>query len=212
MLLAGPALAAGAAEDKGPDPIAFAIVGAITLAVPVLFLAASAIRPSVRPEDEEIEPVVSGIPQGTAGVPRWLYVVYVLIPVWAMVYLFTGIQPSSNAASAPAPTREPRVTAVATPATAGPVRIGAKGIVFDTKQIALKADAPAQIVFRNDDAATPHNVAIYKDNTAKDVIFKGDLVTGPASKTYSFKAPAAGSYYFRCDVHPTTMEGTVVVA
>jgi plastocyanin len=97
--------------------------------------------------------------------------------------------------------------AVAAPAG---VRITAKGIAFDKKDIALRSGGEAEIDFRNDDAATPHNVAIYKDSFATEVIFKGDLVTGPATKTYKFAAPPAGSYYFRCDVHPT-MQGTVTV-
>ena len=37
-------------------------------------------------------------------------------------------------------------------------------------------------------------------------IFKGLNVDDTA-----FDTPAAGSYYFRCDIHPATMEGTFTV-
>jgi plastocyanin len=37
-------------------------------------------------------------------------------------------------------------------------------------------------------------------------------VTGPTTTTYTFTAPSTpGSYFFRCDVHPTQMTGTFVV-
>ena len=35
--------------------------------------------------------------------------------------------------------------------------------------------------------------------------------TGPATTTYSVPALKSGTYYFQCDVHPTTMNGTFVV-
>ena len=41
---------------------------------------------------------------------------------------------------------------------------------------------------------------------------KGDTITGPATTTYTFTAPdEAGTYYFRCDVHPEQMNGDFVV-
>jgi hypothetical protein len=39
-----------------------------------------------------------------------------------------------------------------------------------------------------------------------------DLVTGPATQNYQVDALSAAIYYFRCDVHPTTMVGQLVVA
>ena len=58
-----------------------------------------------------------------------------------------------------------------------------------------------------------HNFAVYKNSKAlsADKIFVGDLFAGPATKTLTFTAPGAGSYYFRCDVHPDTMNGTFSV-
>jgi plastocyanin len=92
-----------------------------------------------------------------------------------------------------------------------PVKIQAKGIKFTLPQFNLTANQPAVIDFHNGDSV-PHNIAIYtnKDYTGLP-FFQGGVVVGPASTEYQFTAPPAGTYYFRCDIHPTVMTGTVVV-
>lgn len=87
--------------------------------------------------------------------------------------------------------------------------IVAEGNAFDLEKIVLAAGEQTSLEFNNQDSGTQHNVAIYKDESANDVIFDGELVTGPETMTYQFKAPPKGEYYFRCDVH-TDMNGTVV--
>jgi plastocyanin len=58
----------------------------------------------------------------------------------------------------------------------------------------------------------PHNFAAYTDQTANNVIFQGQIVTGPATATYNFTAPSTpGTYFFRCDIHPTQMTGQFIV-
>ncbi|MGH2760179.1 MAG: hypothetical protein ACRDKJ_11540, partial [Actinomycetota bacterium] len=46
-----------------------------------------AAAPPEAEEEEEKEEVVAGIGVGRAGVPRWLYGFYVLIPVFAFLYV-----------------------------------------------------------------------------------------------------------------------------
>lgn len=94
---------------------------------------------------------------------------------------------------------------------AGPtVPVVAEGIAFDTDTISLPADTASTIVFDNRDAGVQHNIAIYEDDTLATVLFKGELVTGPAKVEYQIPPLPAGEYFFHCDVHPN-MNGTVVV-
>jgi plastocyanin len=89
--------------------------------------------------------------------------------------------------------------------------VTAQGIAFDTSTITLAAGKPTTITFDNNDAGVQHNIAIYP--SAQDLskpLFRGDLVTGPGSADYQIPALDPGTYYFRCDVHPT-MNGQVVV-
>ena len=89
--------------------------------------------------------------------------------------------------------------------------IAAVDVKFDKTCLAVRSGAPFEIAFDNRDAGVPHNVSIYADRSASRALFTGDLVTGVASVTYQVKALPAGSYLFRCDVHPNTMFGTFAV-
>ncbi len=82
---------------------------------------------------------------------------------------------------------------------------------FVTRSIQAPADEPFDITFANEDDGVPHNVAIYTDDSATGSLFVGDLVDGPATADYHVPALDAGSYFFRCDVHPV-MTGTLEVS
>jgi plastocyanin len=92
-----------------------------------------------------------------------------------------------------------------------PATVTAQGLAFDTKTLTIPADTPTKLTFVNQDAGTPHNIAIYPSSSdLSNPLFRGDVVTGPATVTYDIPALKPGSYYFHCDVHPT-MNGTVTV-
>lgn len=110
--------------------------------------------------------------------------------------------PTQDASTPPAP---------AAGGQAVTVNISALNYRFDKSNITVPAGANVTMVFDNKDAV-PHNVAIYTTPAATEVIFKGEIITGPKTITYNFTAPATpGDYFFRCDVHPTVMTGTFTV-
>ena len=88
----------------------------------------------------------------------------------------------------------------------------AKNIAFNTSTITVPAGARVTVNFDNQDANVPHNFAVYDSANAKTTIFKGDIITGPKMIAYTFDAPTTpGTYFFRCDIHPTIMTGKFVV-
>ncbi len=98
------------------------------------------------------------------------------------------------------------------PAASTTIGLVAKNIAFNTTTITVPAGANVTVNFDNQDSGIPHNFAVYQDKTAAVQIFKGDVIVGPKKITYTFKAPTEpGSYFFRCDVHPTTMTGQFIV-
>ena len=116
---------------------------------------------------------------------------------------YTSPAPASSTPSAPKAT-----TAAANAVT---IDLVAQNMAFDKNTITVKAGAQVTINFNNKDSM-PHNVAIYNDQSAAQVIYKGEVFTGPATKTYTFTAPSTpGTYFFRCDVHPGKMTGQFIV-
>lgn len=111
-----------------------------------------------------------------------------------------------------APSVAPPPSAECEVAKRGEVTVVAQGVAFVTNCIQVPADQPFTIHFDNRDPATvgQHNIAIFQsaaDLTA--ALFRGDLVTGPATMDYRVDALKTGEYFFHCDVHPT-MTGKVI--
>jgi cytochrome c oxidase subunit II len=113
--------------------------------------------------------------------------------------------PSGTATSPISPSSTP------TPEGAGAATdLIAQNIAFDKSSITVKAGSQIIINFNNIDNV-PHNFSVYTDSSAATPIFKGNII-GLGTITYTFTAPGSpGTYFFRCDVHPTMMTGTFIV-
>ena len=92
------------------------------------------------------------------------------------------------------------------------IDIVAKSFAFNASTITVPAGANVTINFNNMDAGVPHNFAVYENQDSQKAIFVGDVIDGLKTITYNLVAPAKpGTYFFRCDVHPTTMTGDFIV-
>lgn len=91
------------------------------------------------------------------------------------------------------------------------VSLTAQSLKFSPTELTFSAGGPVSVAFTNKDAA-PHNFVLVngKDQTAPQ-IFRGEVISGPGSTTYTFTAPEEGEFFFFCEVHPTTMSGTATV-
>jgi plastocyanin len=89
--------------------------------------------------------------------------------------------------------------------------IAARNVSFTEDTLTLPAGERSTIAFDNEEAL-PHNVAIYRNESATDPVFTGEVVTGPRTVVYEIPALRSGEYFFRCDLHPTQMTGTLEAA
>jgi plastocyanin len=106
---------------------------------------------------------------------------------------------------------EHTVVPAITVALVAPPTASSKG--FDTKALTFKAGAPTNLTFDNEETGVQHNVVIFQGSSdAGPQVFSGTLLTGPGKTTYHVPALSAGTYYFHCEVHPTTMFGSITVA
>ncbi len=125
----------------------------------------------------------------------------------------TAFMPRSGpAAQGPAPAPQPAPGPPAPPAvpcqpSGTEVQVSARNLAFDKDCLAAPADTAFSIRFDNADPGIPHNVSILSGSQPR---FSGEIVTGPTVTTYRVNALQAGTFEFRCDVHPQ-MRGTFVV-
>lgn len=82
---------------------------------------------------------------------------------------------------------------------------------FNRTYLRVAPGEEVSMVFENKDNTT-HNLAVYEDREATQVIFRGEALQGPGTITYNFTAPEEpGNYHFQCDFHPSEMNGRFVV-
>ena len=96
-----------------------------------------------------------------------------------------------------------------TPAPADPdaIVVVADQMRFQQSEVVVPAGAAFRLTFENRESA-PHNVAVYTDASASTLVYQGEIFSS-GTRIYEVPALDAGSYFFRCDVHPD-MTGTIV--
>jgi mono/diheme cytochrome c family protein len=94
------------------------------------------------------------------------------------------------------------------------VQVVAQNIAFDLKEIRARTGGKIRVRLDNRDQATEHNIAFYKSSSDLSAVSPGSIGTkfpGPGVDDTVFDVPAGGTYFFRCDVHPTIMTGSFIV-
>jgi plastocyanin len=100
------------------------------------------------------------------------------------------------------------------PAPSGPVtvRIVGKDQKFDKRSFTAGIGSQVTVTFDNQDPGVLHNIAFYTNRSATTKIGGTEVKPGPVVEDLHFAAPSsAGNFFYRCDVHPDTMTGTMVV-
>jgi plastocyanin len=87
--------------------------------------------------------------------------------------------------------------------------LDAKNVAFVQKTLTVLGKKGFTVHFDNEDP-TSHNVGIYDKKGGKE-LFKGTVVTGPNTTDYKVKPFKPGTYYYQCDIHPDSMNGTLTV-
>jgi plastocyanin len=90
---------------------------------------------------------------------------------------------------------------------------GAAASGFSTDALSVPSDEAFTIAFDNQDPAVPHNVVVFDGPDAESPpLVTGELITGPATVDVAVEPVPEGEYFFHCEVHPTTMVGTMTAA
>jgi plastocyanin len=119
----------------------------------------------------------------------------------------------------PSPTPEPTSPTSPTPAQECPTGglqlaapSGAAVSGFAETSLNAPGNTDFTICFDNQDSGVQHNVDVYdKAPPGGTSIAAGNIITGPAQELLDVPGQPVGTYYYQCDVHPTTMNGTLTV-
>lgn len=108
--------------------------------------------------------------------------------------------------AAPGASVDPSTPTVTVTAPTGAATTG-----FEPTTLEAKADTAFTLAFDNQDATAPHNVVIQDSSNAAVAMGDTAFFSGPAKKSYAVPALKAGTYTYICQVHPSTMKGTLEV-
>lgn len=128
--------------------------------------------------------------------------VTVLVRAAAAMFLVAAVAACTSSGGPPAPTTPP-----AGSVAADTLSVTAQDVAFTTTELRAPAGRPFHIAFENRDDGFPHSIAIESGSTE---VWRGEVFSGVATKTYDVPALPAGSYRFVCTVHPG-MVGTLIV-
>jgi plastocyanin len=133
-----------------------------------------------------------------------------------MLGTYATVSGLALAVQSPTPTGGATVTGPCPP-PATKLDISAQGTAFDKTCLAAPSKKTLMVTFDNKDTIT-HNFAIYTQNPLTNPAAKllggatpTELVAPGQSATYDVSGLAKGTYFFRCDVHPTQMTGAFQV-
>jgi plastocyanin len=90
--------------------------------------------------------------------------------------------------------------------------VGAQASGFTETCLVAPADQPLTLTFDNQDPGQTHNAHFLTAAGGDELFTSGPLAAGPETQKNPKVDPQdPGTYYFQCDAHPTTMQGTFVV-
>ncbi|TAK61366.1 MAG: hypothetical protein EPO22_08470 [Dehalococcoidia bacterium] len=120
----------------------------------------------------------------------------------------SGAAPSAVTETPGAGGGAPNGTSAAT--TQPVIKISASNIKYD-KDTLMAQPGAIKIEFDNNDANVTHNFAVYKSSSDTSMPLGATPITsGPDKQTLTITLDQ-GEYYYQCEVHPTEMNGKLIV-
>ncbi len=124
----------------------------------------------------------------------------------AFVFAFINVEDGGGEGEAVAASPSPE----GSPAPGGGLQIVAVPVnKFEQSELTVPAGEEVTVTLDNRDTGQLHNWAVYQDESAGERLFTTGICPGPCQEKVTFTVDA-GEYFFRCDIHPVQMTGTLI--
>jgi hypothetical protein len=126
----------------------------------------------------------------------------------------SAIGPLAQAVTPAGGIRTPNLQGGAGPDTSVPspnliIELKAQNAAFSETELQAPAYAQVSIILDNADKDTPHSFSLYRTPNGESPVFIGGRVQGQETRTFTFTTPEPGMYYFRDDLMPGLLHGTL---
>jgi len=89
------------------------------------------------------------------------------------------------------------------------IELKAQNSAFSETELQAPAYAQVSVIVENADKDTAHSFSLYRTPNGTDPVFIGGRVQAQETRTFTFTTPEPGMYYFRDDLMPGLLNGTL---
>jgi len=91
------------------------------------------------------------------------------------------------------------------------ILLRAANSAFSESELQAPAYAQVSIIFENADKDTAHSFSLYRAPNGSEPVFLGGSVAAGETRTFTFTTPEPGTYYYRDDLMPGLLNGTLEI-
>jgi hypothetical protein len=126
----------------------------------------------------------------------------------------SAIGPLAQAATPAGGLRVPNLQGGAGPDRSVPspnliIELKAHNSAFSETELQAPAYSQVSVILDNADKDLAHSFSLYRTPNGESPVFVGGLVPGKQTRTFTFTTPEPGTYYFRDDLLPGLLHGTL---
>jgi hypothetical protein len=89
------------------------------------------------------------------------------------------------------------------------IELTARNSAFSETELQAPAYAQVSIIVENDDKDISHSFSLYRTPNGEGPVFVGGIVPAQETRSFTFTTPEPGTYYFRDDLMPGLLHGTL---
>jgi len=91
------------------------------------------------------------------------------------------------------------------------IELKAANSAFNESELQAPAFTQVSVILENADKDTTHSFSIYRTPNGSEPLFIGGSVAANETRTFTFTTPEPGTYYFRDDIMPGLLHGTLEI-